>query len=148
LVSGLAFLAVGLQLARDQISQAGAVRERMAALQQPAAAQNPGAHASVRPADRTALGDGRVWPGATGTITRGRILDRNGAQLAVTQGGRRVYPNPDLGQIVGFDSRLYGKTGIEATYDAYLSGERTLSPNDLLQARLLGTTAQAQPADV
>jgi penicillin-binding protein A len=148
LVFGLAFLAVGLQLARDQISQAGVIRERMAALQQPAAAQNPGAPARVRPADRTTLGDGRVWPVATGAITRGMILDRNGVQLAVTRGGRRVYPNPDLGPIVGFDSRLYGKTGVEATYDAYLSGERTLSPNALLQARLLGITAQAQPADV
>jgi peptidoglycan glycosyltransferase len=148
LVFGLGFLAVGLQLARDQVSQAGAVRERMAALQQPAAAQNPGEPSRVRPADRTTLGDGRVWPVATGAVTRGMILDRNGTPLAITENGRRVYPNPDLGQIVGFDSRLYGKTGVEATYDTYLSGELAISPNDLLQARLLGTTVQARPADV
>jgi peptidoglycan glycosyltransferase len=119
----------------------------MAALQQPAA-QSPGEGPRVRPADRLALGDGRVWPVATGAVTRGMILDRNGAPLAITRDSRRVYPNPDLGQIVGFDSRLYGRTGVEATYDTYLSGERTVSPNDVLQARLLGTTAQAQPADV
>src|SRR5258706_7435733 len=94
LVFGLAFLAVGLQLARDQVSQAGAIRERMAALQQPAAAQNPGAPSRVRPVDRTALGDGRVWPVATGGVTRGRILGRDGTQLAITKSGRRVYPNP------------------------------------------------------
>src|SRR5262245_33248200 len=41
LVFGLAFLAVGLQLARDQLTQAGATRERVAALRQPVA-QDPG----------------------------------------------------------------------------------------------------------
>jgi peptidoglycan glycosyltransferase len=147
LIFGLAFLAVGLQLTREQISQAGATRERMASLLPPAA-HNPSGPAGLRPADRTMLGDGRVWPMATSVVTRGMILDRNGTPLAVTQAGRRVYPNPDLGQIVGFDSRLYGKTGVEATYDSYLSGELTVSPSDLLQARLLGTDVQARPADV
>jgi penicillin-binding protein A len=148
LVFGLAFLAVGLQLARDQIGQAGAVRERVAALRQPVA-QEPGGPAPLRPADRIALGDGRVWPVATSAVTRGAILDRSGAPLAITRDGRRVYPNPDLGHIVGFASRLYGTTGVEATFDNYLSGERSASPNDLLQARLLGTPLKAAPgADV
>jgi peptidoglycan glycosyltransferase len=147
LVFGLGFLAVGLQLARDQLGQAGAVRERVAALRQPAA-QQPDGSPTVRPADRTTLGDGRVWPIATSAITRGTILDRSGAPLALTRDGRRVYPNPDLGHIVGFASRLYGTTGVEASFDEYLSGQRSLSPNDLLQARLLGTAVQATPADV
>ena len=140
LVVGLGFLAVALQLAREQISQASAIHERAAALFQPATAQQPDSATTLRPADRTALGDGRVWPVATAAITRGAILDRNGAVLAATQGGRRVYPNPDLGQIVGFQSRLYGATGVEASFDAYLSGARTASVNGLLEARLLGTT--------
>jgi len=140
LVFGLGFLAVALQLAREQISQASAIHERAAALLQPATAQQPDSAAALRPADRTALGDGRVWPVATAAITRGVILDRNGVVLAATQGGRRVYPNPNLGQIIGFQSRLYGATGIEGSFDDYLSGARTASASALLQARLLGTT--------
>ncbi len=111
LVFGLGFTAVALQLAREQISQASTIHERAAALLQPAAAQQPDSALTLRPADRTALGDGRVWPVATAAITRGTILDRNGVVLAMTQSGRRVYPNPDLGQIVGFQSRLYPASG-------------------------------------
>ncbi|MEO7910251.1 MAG: penicillin-binding transpeptidase domain-containing protein [Roseiflexaceae bacterium] len=139
LVFGLGFTAVALQLAREQISQAGAIHDRAAALLQPASAQSPDSALTLRPADRTALGDGRVWPVATAAITRGTILDRNGVVLATTQSGRRVYPNPDLGQVVGFQSRLYGATGVEASFDAYLSGARVASASALLEARLLGT---------
>jgi peptidoglycan glycosyltransferase len=139
LVVGLGFTAVALQLAREQVSQASAIHERAAALLQPATAQQPDSATTLRPADRTALGDGRIWPVATAAITRGTILDRNGVALATTQNGRRVYPNPDLGQIVGFQSRLYGTTGIEASFDTYLSGTRTVSVSALLEARLLGT---------
>jgi peptidoglycan glycosyltransferase len=142
LVFALGFLAVALQLAREQISQASAIVGRATALLQPAVAQQPDTAAALRPADRTMLGDGRVWPVATMAITRGAILDRNGAVLAVTQASRRVYSNPDLGQIVGFQSRLYGTTGIEASFDDYLSGARTVSPTAMLEARLLGTTPQ------
>jgi peptidoglycan glycosyltransferase len=148
LVFGLGFAAVGLQLARDQIGQAGDIRTRMAALQQPGAAQQPGEPPKVRPADRTELGAGRSWPIATSTVTRGMILDRGGQPLALTQNGRRVYPNPNLGQIVGFDSRLYGTTGVEASFDDYLSGARSISPDTLLQARLLGTPVKAMAANV
>src|SRR5262245_46551012 len=47
LVFGVGFLAVGLQLARDQVGQAGVVRERVAALRQPAA-QQPGSAPAIR----------------------------------------------------------------------------------------------------
>jgi penicillin-binding protein A len=142
LVFGLGFAAVALQLAREQISQAGIIHDRVGALLQPAGAQQPDSAATLRPADRTALGDGRVWPVATAAITRGTIFDRNGVVLAANQGGRRIYPHPDVGQVVGFQSRLYGTTGIEASFDTYLSGARTASANGLLAARLLGTTPQ------
>jgi peptidoglycan glycosyltransferase len=146
LVFALCFGAVGLQLGREQVSQARATRDRVAALLQPAA-QAPEA-AALRPADRTALGSGRTWPVSTGAAGRGRILDRAGQVLAETQGGRRVYPGPNFGQVVGFASRLYGTAGVEASFDSYLSGERTISPTAVLEARLLGTPAQARPADV
>src|SRR5215207_4245981 len=107
LVFSLGLAAVGMQLTREQVSQAAAVRRQAAALLQPSTAEKPDTTA-LRPADRTALGDGRVWPVATSVITRGNILDRDGAVLAATKDGRRVYPNPDLGLIVGYASRLYG----------------------------------------
>ena len=67
----------------------------------------------------------------------------SGEARTATQRDRRVYPNPDLGQIVGFQSRLYGATGIEASFDAYLSGARTASVSALLEARLLGSAPPA-----
>lgn len=147
LVCCLGFGAVGLQLTREQVSQAATTRERVAALRQVVA--RPDEQTALRPADRTALGSGRLWPVATSTITRGQILDRNGVVLATTQDGRRIYPNPDLGQIVGFQSRLYGTTGVEDTYDTVLAGTTALSPTALLEAQLLGTTLpHASGADV
>jgi penicillin-binding protein A len=143
LVFGLGFLAVALQLAREQISQASAIQERAAALLQPAIAQQPDSATTLRPAERTALGNGRIWPVATAAITRGAILDRNGVVLATNQGGRRIYPNIALGQIVGFQSRLYGTTGVEASFDKYLSGEHMASASALLETRLLGTKPPA-----
>ncbi len=58
---------------------------------------------------------------------RGRIYDRNGvllADIAVTAEGRvrRVYLRGDLGHLIGFYNPFYGHAGLEATYDAYLSG--------------------------
>jgi peptidoglycan glycosyltransferase len=75
-------------------------------------------------------------------------VDRNGALLAETKDGRRIYPNADLGHLVGFNSRLYGNTGVESSFDEYLSGAKTLSPTQILQARLLGTPVQTTAADV
>ncbi len=147
LVVVLALGAVGLQLLREQVVWADATRERVALLRQPAAAA-PDAATAVRPADRTSLGSGRVWPVEAGTATRGAIRDRNGVLLAETRDGRRVYPLADLGHIVGFQSRLYGNTGVEATFDDELSGASTLSPTALLEARLLGTPFDPRPADV
>lgn len=141
LVFGLGLAAVGLQLTREQVSQAAAVRQQATALLQPAGSGQPDT-TSLRPADRTALGNGRVWPVASSVITRGAILDRSGAVLALTKNGRRLYPNPNIGLIVGYQSRLYGTTGVESTFDSYLSGASTRSADAILRARLLGTAPQ------
>lgn len=146
LVFGLGFGAVALQLVREQAIQAADVRQRAAALFQPA--QRPDAARTLRPADRTSLGAGRVWPVALDSRQRGRILDRAGAVLAETRDGLRVYPHPELGLITGFQSRLYGLSGVERSFDGYLSGSRALSATALLEARLLGTALDAPPADV
>jgi penicillin-binding protein A len=147
LLVALGFLGVALQLAREQVVQADATRTRVAALRQAPDQEQPDT-AAVRPADRTALGSGRTWQATAPTAVRGAIRDRNGAALAETRDGLRVYPNPDVGHVVGFQSRLYGNSGIEERFDIDLSGARTLSPTALLTARLAGTPYAAEPADV
>lgn len=147
LIVAFGFGAVALQLAREQIFQAGATRDRVAQLRQPGD-QPPDSATTLRPADRVALGSGRRWPVTSIAAIRGAIRDRDGVALAETLDGRRVYAYPDLGHIVGFSSRLYGTTGVEAARDLDLSGARTLSAPALLEARLLGTPFAAQPADV
>ncbi|MBC8076497.1 MAG: penicillin-binding protein 2 [Chloroflexales bacterium] len=148
LVFVLGFVGVALQLTRDQISQAVAIRSAAATLLEPADPQRNAPNTQLRPADRTALGSGYTRPVTLTQALRGAIFDRNGVVLASTQNGRRVYANPDLGQIIGFQSRLYGLTGLEASYDSYLSGARTLSPTAVLGARLLGKPVAQAAADV
>ncbi len=153
LVLGLGFCAVALQMTRNQITQAPDIRTRAAAIFEPTPVPTevvlPGVSEDpavvptpigIRAADRTELGTERVWPVEVERDRRGLIFDRNGVLLAGTQNGRRYYPFPNLGQIVGFDSRLYGKSGIEATFDTYLSGEHSLQVHEMLEGRLLETS--------
>jgi peptidoglycan glycosyltransferase len=79
---------------------------------------------------------------------RGAIIDSQGNLLATTDNDQRVYLNPNLGHIVGFESRLYGNSGIEASFDAYLSGQRSLTAPTLLKARLLSGQVEAVSADI
>jgi peptidoglycan glycosyltransferase len=61
-------------------------------------------------------------------IRRGAIFDQDGELLAsstVAEDGiaRRVYPHPEAAGAVGYYSFKYGPAGIEAAYDAQLSGD-------------------------
>jgi peptidoglycan glycosyltransferase len=148
LIAVLGFSAVGLHLVRYQVTQAEATRRAVASLTQPGAQQPTPVIAEPDPAERTSLGSGRTFPVAISPGVRGRILDRNGAVLAETVDGRRTYPNPEIGNLIGFQSRLYGTTGLEARFDAQLSGVATLSPTAILEARLLGLPVEQTPADL
>jgi peptidoglycan glycosyltransferase len=62
-------------------------------------------------------------------IDRGRVFDRNGETIAdtvVENGvGRRIYPDPVTAYVVGYYAPLlYGKSGLEDTYDGELRGEK------------------------
>ena len=61
-------------------------------------------------------------------VERGRILDRDGNVLAESLGVpgsyTRSYSHPSAAHVVGFDTYTYGQSGIEASMDAYLRGER------------------------
>ena len=60
-------------------------------------------------------------------ILRGNIYDINGVILAETKredgGNRRVYPQGNLAaHILGYNSQIYGRAGLEAYYNTYLLG--------------------------
>jgi peptidoglycan glycosyltransferase len=82
-------------------------------------------------------------------VQRGTIYDNTANPLVLSpENEPRRYLNPFLGHIVGFESRLYGASGIEARYESYLSGERSLEAAEMLQGRLIGTTAERSAADL
>lgn len=60
-------------------------------------------------------------------ITRGSIYDRNGTVLAKSSinGGKqqRIYPYKALySQVIGYNSKVYGRSLLEQTYNSYLLG--------------------------
>ena len=66
---------------------------------------------------------------------RGKIFDRNGVLLADSQraangGFVRHYYDPSLAGLIGYYVPNYPATGIEATYDDYLSGRKGLTALD------------------
>lgn len=65
---------------------------------------------------------------AAARVQRGFIYDRTGAILAsrsIDSSGivHRSYSDPSLSQVIGYDSARYGKSGIEGSFDSYLSGQ-------------------------
>lgn len=148
LALALGFAAVGLQLARNQIVQADAIYNRAAAILEPTPIPVPPTPTPLPASARTVLGNDRVWPVRLSFAQRGTIYDRYSNVLAITENGQRNYPNPNLGPIVGFQSRLFGVSGVEASFDMYLSGQRAVRVDDVLKARLLETTVPITPANV
>jgi penicillin-binding protein A len=84
-------------------------------------------------------------------ILRGSIFDRNGEAIAKsvenTGAVRRLYPDDKTGYVAGyFSPLLYGRTGLEATFDDELSGRKGANPfqaaiNDLLNRNHKGLDA-------
>jgi peptidoglycan glycosyltransferase len=63
-------------------------------------------------------------------VLRGKIFDRNGVLLVgrYTQSNGYTYPyftDPSLAQTIGYDSDQFGKSGLQASLDSYLSGKST-----------------------
>ena len=81
----------------------------------------------VRAPDLSRAPDDAAVIAAARTVARGRIFDRDGTLLARNQADEhgelfRVYPSPTLSQVIGYASRVYGRAGLERTYDAELTG--------------------------
>jgi peptidoglycan glycosyltransferase len=81
----------------------------------------------VRGPDLSRSADDAAVIAASRTVPRGRILDRDGTVLARNAADKngelyRVYASPTVSQVVGYASRVYGRAGLERTYDAELTG--------------------------
>jgi peptidoglycan glycosyltransferase len=75
-------------------------------------------------------------------IVRGRILSRDGMELARSQVDdkgyvKRLYPYPALAPVVGYASARYGTGGIEAAANAALRGQEGATLADTLRRQLL-----------
>jgi cell division protein FtsW (lipid II flippase) len=72
---------------------------------------------------------------------RGSILDSAGEILAESSGApgniSRSYPLKDSASVIGYQSTLFGKSGIESTMDPVLHGEDGYDPYDLAWSILL-----------
>jgi cell division protein FtsW (lipid II flippase) len=61
-------------------------------------------------------------------VPRGTLLDRNNQPLALTIGQPGTYIRrvlyPDLSPVLGYNSPVYGQSGLEASFDLYLRGQK------------------------
>lgn len=131
LVVLVGFVLLSLQLLRQQVVRAEAIYYHVAIGEDGSTTSN------VRPV----LDSQR--------ILRGRIVDRKGFVLADSEAvngfGHRVYPvaaayDPRaFSNLLGFFSTRYGQSGLESTFDAYLSGQRG-NEWERLRERFVGGT--------
>src|SRR5690348_2937983 len=82
---------------------------------------------------------------AAKSADRGSILDRNGAVLAQSReqsdGTRtRSYTTPSLAQTIGYVSTRFGLSGLEQSYNQYLSGQRSANPLETVRNDLFHQT--------
>jgi peptidoglycan glycosyltransferase len=116
LVIIVGFVLLSLQLLRQQVVRADSIYHHVAIGEDGSTTSN------VRPV----LDSQRVL--------RGRVLDRKGVVLVDSQevGGfaQRTYPVADsydpaaFSNVLGFFSTRYGQSGLESTFDEYLTGQR------------------------
>lgn len=84
----------------------------------------------------------RLWE-EENKVLRGSIIDRNGAAIAetVAEGDKKnrvYYGGASIGPLVGYNSRQYGRAGIEAVYNKELLGLETKNPFILFRQNILG----------
>jgi peptidoglycan glycosyltransferase len=84
---------------------------------------------------------------AARNVVRGEITDRDGVALATNKRDKngepyRVYASPALSGVIGYWSRQYGSAGLEAAWNAQLSGVISADP-----LRDLTRKFQADPSD-
>ncbi|MHB0924579.1 MAG: FtsW/RodA/SpoVE family cell cycle protein [Bellilinea sp.] len=82
--------------------------------------------AVVRSDDLQFRTDNLRWTVHSRYVPRGALLDRSNEPIAITEGVpgnlTRTLIYPQLGTTIGYSDSVYGKAGLEATLDGYLSG--------------------------
>lgn len=82
--------------------------------------------AVVRSDDLQYRTDNLRWTVHSRYVPRGALLDRSNEPIAITEGEpgslTRNLIYPQLGTTIGYSDPVYGKAGLEATLDGYLSG--------------------------
>jgi len=82
--------------------------------------------AVIRSDDLQFRTDNLRWTVHSRYVPRGSLLDRSNTPIAVTQGQpgnfTRILEYPALGTTIGYSDTLYGKGGLEASLDGYLTG--------------------------
>jgi cell division protein FtsW (lipid II flippase) len=72
---------------------------------------------------------------------RGRILDNQNEILSESIGSagdyQRIYPSLSFSSVVGYDSPIYGISGVEKSMDATLRGESGYNPFDIAWSNVL-----------
>ncbi|HLX35248.1 MAG TPA: penicillin-binding protein 2 [Candidatus Limnocylindrales bacterium] len=87
----------------------------------------------IRSADLSSSPDDAAVIAASRQVLRGVITDRDGKRLAWNardSSGEpyRVYADPSLSGVIGYSSRTYGNAGLEAAWNAQLSGVASTDP--------------------
>lgn len=61
-------------------------------------------------------------------VQRGSIYDRNGTVLAYSDGSKRIYPYNSLySHVIGYNTKTYGKSQLELTYNKQLLGNNGIT---------------------
>lgn len=73
-----------------------------------------------------------------GTIYAGNTVIAASEIVSPAREVRRIYPEPNISYLAGYyNPTIYGSSGLEASYDQYLSGRRALDPFLEQQRRIL-----------
>lgn len=97
--------------------------------------------AIVRSDDLQFRSDNLRWTVHSLFVERGALLDRSNQPLVVTEGVPGEYSRnvlvPDLGTTIGYSNSIYGKAGLEASLDGYLTGIQGNATSTIWLAELI-----------
>ena len=119
------FALVSLHLLREQIVAASSIKEATLVTEAGEIVQDP-----RKVPEQLRVRRGRIFAGD-------RVIAASEV-ISPSQFVRRVYPEPNMSYLAGYyNPTIYGSSGLEASFDRYLSGSTVLDPLAEQQRRLL-----------
>lgn len=119
------FALLSLHLLREQIVVAAAIKETTLQTEAGHIVQDP-----RKVPEQLRIRRGRIFAGD-------RIIATNEV-ITSSQFVRRIYPEPNMSYLAGYyNPTIYGTSGLESSFDSYLSGSAMLDPLADQQRRLL-----------